>query len=553
MKVLMICTEKLPIPPVLGGAIQTYIAGNLPFLRKNHKVTVLGTNDPSLPDSEIIDGINYVRVPGKILEIYMEGVVRYIEGNQFDLIHIFNRPRLVLPVRKAAPHSKITLSMHNDMFNPEKINPEEAKEAIEQVSNIITVSNYIGNVIKNLYPQASSKVRTIYSGVDAERFLPGNHPKMRKIRHQLRQENGIENKTVIFFAGRLSHNKGVDLLIRALPELSKRFKDLAVVIAGSKWFSQDGITDYIAYVKSLAKKLTVPVISTGYVKADEIQNWFAAADLFVCTSQWQEPLARVHYEAMAAGLPIITTARGGNPEVIQPSENGFVIENPEDPSQFAEKISMILSNKAMMRKMGERGREIAISRYQWNRVASELLEVWEQSAMPSTSLSPVSSPEKVTNLTTNDTKKVNKVKTKKAETNKKSISFSTDSLKQSEQIKVNQKNKDEKKVPKIQQNQENSLQKDNMTSVKKEKELETTDHSIWSFRKVEVIEEEFFFRKGKVIEEEFSFRKTKSNKTDISFYRRNEDNEDNKEEKDIKFSNDNKRVVADFQWRKRNS
>ena len=55
----------------------------------------------------------------------------YLEANQFDLIHIFNRPRLVLPVRKAAPQSKITLSMHNDMFNPEKINPEEAKAAID--------------------------------------------------------------------------------------------------------------------------------------------------------------------------------------------------------------------------------------------------------------------------------------------------------------------------------------------------------------------------------------------------------------------------------------
>jgi len=374
----MICTEKLPVPPLLGGAIQTYISGILPHISQFHEITVLGISDSSLPKQETIDGIHYVRVPGKVFEIYREHVVRYVEANEFDLIHIFNRPRLVLPVRQAAPNAKITLSMHNDMFQPEKIHPDEAEKVIEQVSSIVTVSNYVGNVIRRLYPQAAPKLRTIYSGVDSERFLPGNHPKMQKIRNDIRRAHGLENKTVILFAGRLSRNKGVDKLIRALPELSRKYKDLALVIVGSNWFSENDITDYVAYVRALAKKMPVPVITTGFVAPNEIQNWFAAADLFVCTSQWQEPLARVHYEAMAAGLPIVTTARGGNPEVIFANENGFIVENPEDPSNFADKIAQILSDKSLMRRMGEKGREFAVSMYNWERVASELLEVWEQ-------------------------------------------------------------------------------------------------------------------------------------------------------------------------------
>ncbi|WP_233522508.1 glycosyltransferase family 4 protein [Peribacillus glennii] len=377
MKILMICTEKLPVPAVLGGAIQTYIAGALPYLGKQHDITVLGITESSLPDQETVDGIRFVRVPGKIFEVYREGVAVYVKSNQFDLIHIFNRPRLVLAVREAAPHSKITLSMHNDMFNTEKIDPVEANAALEEVAGIVTVSDYIGNVIRGLYPQASSKIRTIYSGVDHTRFLPGSHPKMQSTRSQLRKTHGLENKTVILFAGRLSPNKGVDKLVRALPELSKKFKDLALVIVGSKWFSQDDTTDFIAYVRALSKKLTVPVVATGFVSPDEIQNWFAAADLFVCTSIWQEPLARVHYEAMAAGLPIVTTARGGNPEVILPGENGLVVENPEDPAAFAEKISTILSNKSLMKKMGEKGRSLAISEYNWERVASDILAAWQ--------------------------------------------------------------------------------------------------------------------------------------------------------------------------------
>ncbi|PGS50367.1 glycosyltransferase family 4 protein [Bacillus sp. AFS041924] len=378
MRILMVCTENLPVPPVLGGAIQTYIAGSLPYLSKVHDITVLGVNDPSLPDYETIDGVDYVRVPGKVLELYREGVVQYIEGQQFDLIHIFNRPRLVLPIRKVAPNAKITLSMHNDMFNIGKIAVDEANLVLEEVSSIVTVSDYVGNVIRELYPQSANKISTIYSGVDSDRFLPGNDSKMINTRNTLRKEFGLENKTVILFAGRLSENKGVDRLIRALPTLSKSFKDLALVIVGSNWFSQNNVTDYVAYIRAISKKQDVPIITTGFVSPFEIQNWFAVADLFVCTSLWQEPLARVHYEAMAAGLPIVTTARGGNPEVIIPGENGLIVENPVDPDEFATKISEILSNKTLMKNMGRKGRELAVTKYLWSRVADEILSAWSR-------------------------------------------------------------------------------------------------------------------------------------------------------------------------------
>ncbi|HHW38347.1 MAG TPA: glycosyltransferase family 4 protein [Bacillales bacterium] len=378
MKVLMICTEKLPVPPVRGGAIQTYIAGILPYLGKAHDITVLGVDDLSLPDEETVAKIHYVRIPGKALEVYKEGVVQHLESNHYDLIHIYNRPRLVLPVRNVAPNSKITLSMHNDMFNREKIKPEEAEAALQEVSQIVTVSNYVGNVIKELYPEAEPKLNKIYSGVDVDRFLPATHPNMKKIRENIRKEHGLDNKTVLLFAGRLSTSKGVDKLIRAIPDLAKKNKDIALVIVGSKWFSENDITDYIAYVKALAKRLPIPVVSTGFVAQSEIQNWFAAADVFVCTSVWQEPLARVHYEAMASGLPIVTTARGGNPEVILSKENGLIVDNPEDPANFTKAISEILSDKSIMKRMGIKSRDLALSLYTWDRVAEELLNVWKK-------------------------------------------------------------------------------------------------------------------------------------------------------------------------------
>lgn len=378
MKVLIVCTEKLPVPPIRGGAIQTYIAGALPTLSKNHEITVLGRSDESLPNNETVDGINYVRVQGGLLETYQQGVVKYIQNEQFDVIHIFNRPRLVGPIREVAPTSRLILSMHNDMFKREKISQEEGARAVQEVEKIITISNYIGETIVSLFPEAEGKTKTIYSGVDLDKFVPAYTSTGKKIRNEIRSAHDLLNKKVILFAGRLSANKGADILIQALPDLSKKHPDLAVVLVGSKWFSDDKVTDYVAYVRALAERMPLPVITTGFVSPEEIHKWFAAADIFVCPSQWQEPLARVHYEAMAAGLPIITTARGGNPEVIENGKNGFIVDNPEDPQSFVDHLSPLLSDDSLRTKMGKYGRSLAEQQFHWSRVVNDIMEVWNE-------------------------------------------------------------------------------------------------------------------------------------------------------------------------------
>ena len=73
------------------------------------------------------------------------------------------------------------------------------------------------------------------------------------------------------------------------------------------------------------------------------------------------------------------------------NENGLVVEEPENPDNFAEKISNLLSNKSLMKKMGERGRELSVSQYQWDRVASELLKVWEDTEQITLEASPATS------------------------------------------------------------------------------------------------------------------------------------------------------------------
>lgn len=378
VKILMICTEKLPVPPVRGGAIQTYIQGISGILAQKHDLTILGTTDSSLPIEGYQDNIRYVRVDGeKNFEIYAEKVIDFLKEESFDLIHVFNRPRLIPLIREVAPDSRLILSMHNDMFNTNKILQADAIAAIDEVERIFTVSDYVGNTIVDLYPQAAEKVQTIYSGVNLEAFVPWEESKSAaQIRANLRKEYSLENKKVILFVGRLTPKKGTDLLIQALKELYAFDSSIALVIVGGTWYSVDRVTDYVAYVRSLAERAPFPVISTGYVPADRIHQWFWAGDIFVCPSQWQEPLARVHYEAMAAGLPFVTTARGGNPEVVI-GENGLLVEQPEDPIEFAEKFRTLVKDARLRQRMGLNGRDLAVERFSWERVANEVSEAWK--------------------------------------------------------------------------------------------------------------------------------------------------------------------------------
>ncbi|NMM51655.1 glycosyltransferase family 4 protein [Paenibacillus aquistagni] len=377
MNVLLICTEKLPVPNIRGGAIQTYIGGVTRQISQYHRITIVGRDDPELPADEVVHGVRYVRIPsGGVFETYADGVVQFLSasGEHYDVIHIFNRPRMVLPVRSVAPSSRIVLSMHNDMFNPAKIRPEEAQAVIAHTERIVTISNYIGSEIARYFPDVEPKLRTIYSGVDLDRFAPWlESQSAMSIRQSLRAQHQLDSKKVILFVGRLSRNKGPHVLVRAMSHV--KHSNAVLVVVGGAWYSDNRVSDYIGYVRAIAERSPLPVITTGYIDAQEVHRWFSAADVFVCTSIWNEPLARVHYEAMAAGLPFMTTARGGNPEIIM-NNNGLLVEDPDNPLDYAEKLNHLLSNMDECRQMGLRGRRLAEQRFHWDRVAQDILSVW---------------------------------------------------------------------------------------------------------------------------------------------------------------------------------
>lgn len=375
MKIAFICTEKLPVPAVAGGAIQQYIEGVLPYLSKHHKITVFSIAHPSLISNEKVNGVHYIRVAGSNPSEYINNVMARLV-DKYELVHVFNRPLWVPILRKKLKNSKISLSLHNEMFFPEKIPYETAVKCIENVEFITTVSQFIADGIRNRYPIADKKLNVVYSGVDVEKYQPSWSMEGIENRNSLKSKLGIKEDKVILYVSRLSPKKGSDIVLTAMKIVMEGRKDVALVIVGSKWYGDNKGDEYTQSLDALAKTLKGPVVFTGFIPPAEIAKYFNLGDVFICASQWEEPLARVHYEAMAAGLPIITTNRGGNAEVVnQEYGNGIAIEDYSNPNTFAEKINYLLNNPTEALRLGETARNHAVKKYSWKRVAEDLLRL----------------------------------------------------------------------------------------------------------------------------------------------------------------------------------
>lgn len=374
MRICLVCTEKLPVPPIRGGAIQTYIHGILPWLRQAHDVTVICRRDSGLPDSEEHGGVRFVRVPGGIPDTYAAGAAAAIAWDDpFDWVVVYNRPAFVPMLAACVGHARLALSLHNDMLAPGRLAPGEACLILERLSAVACISDYIRGRVASAYPAYGHRLRTIRSGVDSGLFVPpwAADPAARSA---LREGLGLPPAgPVVLHVSRLSPNKGNHLVVQAMAEVRRTFPAATLLMVGSSRYGTDHLEPYGLQVKQTAMDLLGEAVRfTGFVPPAEIPRLYMAGDLFVCASQWEEPLARVHYEAMAAGLPIVTTDRGGNAEVIEEDGNGLLVRPHDDPAALSGAISKLLADSSLQERMGRRGRCLAETCYTFERVAAEL-------------------------------------------------------------------------------------------------------------------------------------------------------------------------------------
>lgn len=189
-------------------------------------------------------------------------------------------------------------------------------------------------------PYYKGKMYVIPNGIELEKYRPN-------VKNSIRSKYNIQNEEkIILFIGRLHAIKGINDIIHALPIIKEKIPHVRLVLIGPDQGEKTSLEQLI-HTYGLEKE----VILTGQVKPEDMQEYLHASDIFVLPSL-SEGFPNVILEAMAAGLPVVSTNVSGIPEVIMDGQNGFLV-NPRSPEEIAEKSVKLLTDDLLYRKISQ--------------------------------------------------------------------------------------------------------------------------------------------------------------------------------------------------------
>jgi len=226
---------------------------------------------------------------------------------------------------------------------------------------LIVVSQSMKREFIRHYGNATENIIVIPNGVDLNMFNPVNQL---FYRDSLRRRYGISrSEPVLMFAGGDWERKGVLYVIEALSLVQR--PDVKLFICGS------GDEEHYGRLAEL-EQVRDRIFFVSH--SSRLWEYYAASDIFVFPTIY-EPFGLTIIEAMASGLPIITSRVAGAADLIIDGVNGLLLRAASDVNDFAAKIELLLSNAELRKTMGEHARETA-EKFSWDQVAQKTLEVY---------------------------------------------------------------------------------------------------------------------------------------------------------------------------------
>jgi len=307
---------------------------------------------------------------------YLLQVARALRRHQPSVVHVQNRAQFVPLLRRVAPDAQLILHLHNQYLTRHRPSEEVAQAAAKMADCVVCVSRFIEQDVLHAFPELQGKTAVVYNGADVARFaqLRSEGEPVQAVRRQY----GLEGKKVLLFAGRLVPEKGILELLQAMPAVWDRHPDAVLMVAGAVGFGEDTENEFTVQLRKVAEPFCDRILFTGFRPPGEMPALYLAADLFVAPSCWEDPSPLVLYEAAAAGLPAVSTKRGGIPEIVQDGVTGWLVDDAADTDQLADAISTLLADEDQRQEMGERARQLAEERFSWDYVAERTAEVYHR-------------------------------------------------------------------------------------------------------------------------------------------------------------------------------
>ena len=331
MRIAILTSGILPVPAVQGGAVENLIDFYLDYNNKYklHEIPVYRIWHPTVElHSALQSEMNhyyFIKVDGwwakfkkKLyqkmhrekyyhysIEYYLEQSLKHIKKQQYDTIIIENRPGYALKL-KHITNAKLVYHLHNEMLNSHAY---KAKDIYDTASLIITVSDYIKRCVQTINPH-DSKTKTVYNGINLSTFSQNDKAN--------RSSLGLHTDDfVIVFSGRLNKEKGILPLVQAIKKLNRIPNPKLLIIGASAYGKDKQPTQFIEQLEKESEPIKDNVVFTGYINYEQVPSYLKTADIAIVPSVWEEPFGLTVVEAMAAGLPLITTRSGAIPEICE--------------------------------------------------------------------------------------------------------------------------------------------------------------------------------------------------------------------------------------------
>jgi UDP-glucose:(heptosyl)LPS alpha-1,3-glucosyltransferase len=309
--------------------------------RLGHRVTIIGeTIDPELRDQiEFIPvQVNHFASWTKNRS-FADNVQHVVKQHRFDIVHGLSRTPAVDTFRVTDPlqahwvnvfyrNRVVRFLQHLNPRHRTIFNIERSVFQSPNVRRYITQSKLDSRLLTEYYGVPEEKIVRVSNGVDTSTF----HPGVRSQGQAVREELGIEpGQPLLVFASMDFRRKGLGPLLKSIATC--RTKDVRLLVLGNG----DEKT-YGRMARDLG--LTRHVIFAG--RQSNMARYYGAGDLFVLPTIY-EPFPNVNLEAMACGLPVLTSATAGGADIIQPDRNGYLLSHPEAVPEMAEYIDRHLS------------------------------------------------------------------------------------------------------------------------------------------------------------------------------------------------------------------
>ncbi|WP_166820437.1 glycosyltransferase family 4 protein [Thalassoroseus pseudoceratinae] len=299
---------------VIGEHIDEDLTDEVEFIPvKTNRLTSAAHNHSfAVRAGHIADQRNFDIVYG-IGRAYGLDAVRVTERLQSHWLGVRYRNGISRALQRINPRHRTLIELERVIYNS------------DSVRRVVTQSHLDRELVQKYYNVPEHKLRTIYNGVDTELF----HPGVKSERNVVRDELGISaDAQLLVFASMDFEGKGLRSILRAIAYSKHRETELLVLGTGP-----------VRKFQRIAEQLGIARRIHFAGRRSDIQRCYGAGDLFILPTAY-EPFPNVNLEAMACGLPVMTSTTSGGADIVTPGETGWLVPTVHSVDEMIDGINL---------------------------------------------------------------------------------------------------------------------------------------------------------------------------------------------------------------------